>query len=188
MYLSVLDGSHFLVRTWLVLHIYIYIYIYHSSSSPKWEEEQEEPTNKWYKELWEPDLSSMREYVRLSIYIHTFELLLITGFRSCENLRSVFSLVLTFKSVNGSSLWEPGWEPGQHLRTAQTLVFALPPHSRFILWIQSIIIFQFFLKYKDVINNHHTTQPICLPYIHTHHMGCGQKEWSIEKLTLEIWS
>ncbi len=78
-------------------------------------------TNKWYWELWEPDLSSMREPVRFSqqIYMCTFEPVLITGSRSGENLRSVFSLVLAFKSDNGFALWEPGWEPGQHWRTAK---------------------------------------------------------------------
>jgi len=72
------------------------------------------------RELWEPDLSSMREPFRFSeIYMYTFELVLICGSRSCENLR----LVIKFKSVDRFSLWEPGWEPGwesgQHLRTAQ---------------------------------------------------------------------
>jgi len=64
--------------------------------------------------LWE-NLSGSYIY----IYMYTFESVLMTGSRSCENLR----LVITFKSVNRFSLWEPGWEPGwesgQHLRTAQ---------------------------------------------------------------------
>jgi len=64
------------------------------------------------KGLWEPDLSSMREPVWFSkIYLYKFELVLITGSHSCENLRSVFSSVLTQKSVNPFSLWEPGWKP-----------------------------------------------------------------------------
>jgi len=109
-------GSGFLMMLWEP--DWFSKYIYHSSSSPKWEEEQEEPIN-------DTENSENRMWVL------------------CENLGLVFSPILTFKSVNWFSLWEPVWEPGQHLRTAQHSCFALPPHSWFILWIQNIIIFQF---------------------------------------------
>ncbi len=70
-------------------------------------------TNTWYRELWEPDLSTMREPVRFfKKYVCIW-----TGSLSCENLRSVFSPVLTLKvSIdsncenrveNRSSTWEP---------------------------------------------------------------------------------
>jgi hypothetical protein len=61
----------------------------------------------------------MSEHVRfpICIYTYTFEPAFVTGSRSYENLRSAFSWVLTFKSVNRFSLWESGWEPVWHLRT-----------------------------------------------------------------------
>jgi hypothetical protein len=39
-----------------------------------------------------------------NIYMYTFEPVLVTGSRLGENLRSVFSSILTFKSVNRFSL------------------------------------------------------------------------------------
>jgi len=36
-----------------------------------------------------------------------------------ENLKSIFSLILTCKGVNWFSLWEPSPEPDKHLRTVQ---------------------------------------------------------------------
>jgi hypothetical protein len=43
---------------------------------------------------------------KMYICMYTFEPAFITGSRSYENLGSVFSWVLTFKSVNWFSLWE----------------------------------------------------------------------------------
>jgi hypothetical protein len=68
-------------------------------------------TNKWYKELWEPDLSPMRQPVQFSKRLnrYTFEPVLVTGSLSCENLRSGII----------EPGWEPDWESSQHLRTAE---------------------------------------------------------------------
>jgi hypothetical protein len=46
----------------------------------------------------------MRKKVIALLYIYAFEPVLITGSRSGENLRSVFSLVLTLKRVDRFSL------------------------------------------------------------------------------------
>ncbi len=71
------------------------------------------------RELWEPDLSSMREPVRFSLSLSLYIYIYTHLNQSCENLRSVFSPAFTIKSVNRFSFWEPGREPGKHLRTAQ---------------------------------------------------------------------
>jgi len=52
-------------------------------------------------------------YERTCPFLRKNKVYIWTGSWSCENLRSVFSPVLTFKSVNLFSLWEPG----QHFRT-----------------------------------------------------------------------
>jgi len=61
--------------------------------------------------LWENLSGSLSLSFSIYIYTHLNQ--------SCENLRSVFSPVFTIKSVNRFSFWEPGREPGKHLRTAQ---------------------------------------------------------------------